>query len=283
MESPTPGEYSPQMFRKFFNSQKGAVRQPSLSPAAAAPPGHRIYAIGDIHGRLDVLTALHTRILADREGRPAVDASTVVYLGDYVDRGPYSREVIDYLTSDPLPGFEVVHLMGNHEDVMLRFLDDVSIGPDWTSFGGEATLLSYGVRTIPGLVGMRRFEDMRRQLIEKIQPAHVTFLRSLDLSYEAGGYFFAHAGVRPGVPLERQRPQDLMWIRDTFLRSDADHGRIVVHGHTPDHAPQVRSNRIGIDTGAFASGVLTCLVLEGEDRRFLSTGNADRAALQAAQ
>ncbi len=270
------------MLHRLFGGRSKPTAQ-AAARRAVVPEGCRLYVIGDVHGRLDLLTALHARIASDRQARPHDGEDKVVYLGDYIDRGPYSREVIDYLLSGPLPGCAAVHLMGNHEEAMLRFLDDVEVGPAWVSFGGEATLLSYGVRRAPNMIGRRRFEDMRRQLIEKAPQRHVAFLRGLRLSFEAGDYLFVHAGVRPGIAVADQKPQDLLWIRGTFLSSDADHGKVVVHGHTPTDAPQVLPNRIGIDTGAFASGVLTCLVLEGGDRRFLSTGAADWSGLLAAQ
>lgn len=275
-------EYSPAMLRRLFRGRDKPV-VPIAPRRALAPPQQRIHAIGDVHGRLDLLTALHADIVADRQARPHDGSDVVVYLGDYVDRGPYSREVIEYLLNDPLPGFTAVHLMGNHDEAMLSFLDDAGIGPTWASFGGESTLLSYGVRTTPDMIGMRRFEAMRRQLVANIPSSHIAFLRGLQLSYEAGDYLFAHAGIRPGVPLDRQDREDLLWIRGTFLSSVADHGKVIVHGHTPTEAPEVRANRIGIDTGAFASGILTCLVLEGEERRLLSTGAADWSGLVAAQ
>jgi serine/threonine protein phosphatase 1 len=268
------------MLRRFFGGRgKGGDRV--AARRAFAPPDRRLYAIGDIHGRLDLLTALHARIRDDGAGR-ADGANVVVYLGDYVDRGPQSREVIDCLLSDPLPGFTSVHLLGNHDEAMLRFLDDVAVGPSWASYGGDSTLLSYGVRTTPDLLGMRRYEEMHRQFAAKIPRSHIAFLRGLRVSYQAGDYFFAHAGVRPGVKLEAQAREDLLWIRGAFLDSDADFGRVVVHGHTPAGMPQIRHNRIGIDTGAFASGVLTCLVLEGTTRRFLNTGAADWSGMAAA-
>src|SRR4030095_4330501 len=138
-------------------------------------------------------------------------------------------------------------------------------------------------RRAPNMIGRRRFEDMRRQLMEKAPERHIAFLRGLRFSFEAGDYLFAHAGIRPGVPIAEQKPEDLLWIRGSFLSSDADHGKVVVHGHTPMETPQVRHNRIGIDTAAFASGVLTCLVLEGEDRGILCTGSSDWSGLLAAQ
>ena len=282
MESRLVHGYSRPMLRRLFGGWSRAA-PPVAARRAVAPPDCRLHAIGDIHGRLDLLTALHGDIRADREARPHDGTDVVIYLGDYVDRGPYSREVIEYLLGDPLPGFTAVHLMGNHDEAMLKFLEDVTIGPTWASFGGESTLLSYGVRTTPDMIGRRRFESMREQLIAKMPQSHAGFLRGLELSYQAGDYLFAHAGIRPGVPLDKQAPDDLLWIRGTFLSSDADHGKVVVHGHTPTDEPQVRPNRIGIDTGAFASGILTCLVLEGEERRFLSTGTADWSGLVAAQ
>lgn len=258
------------MFGRWF----GGRRKPEQGRArrAAVPPAYRVYAIGDIHGRLDLLTALHSDILDDLARSPHDGTNVLIYLGDYVDRGPYSREVIEYLMHDPLPGFESVRLMGNHDEALLKFLEDPAVGPSWSSFGGDATLLSYGVRAPAGVIGFARWEDMRRQLIENIPESHVSFLRALKTSVEAGDYMFVHAGVRPGVPLSAQRQEDLLWIRDTFLDSALDHGKVIVHGHTPVDAPDVRPNRIGVDTGAFASGVLTAVVLEGESRRFLCTG-----------
>lgn len=242
----------------------------------AVPPGRRVYAIGDIHGRLDLLRQLHALILADRAAAAPVDRDVLVYVGDYIDRGPESRQTIDYLAGDPLPDFAVVALLGNHDQTLLAFLDDEGVGPTWSSYGGDATLLSYGVRARPDLLGIERYRDMREQLAAAIPASHLAFLRGLALSCVAGDYAFVHAGVRPGVPLEAQRPDDLLWMREEFLSSDRDHGRVIVHGHTPSAAPVVRANRIGIDTGAFASGALTCLVLEGASRRFLSTAPAAR-------
>jgi serine/threonine protein phosphatase 1 len=267
------------MFSKWFGG--GRKTQPARARRAAVPAGYRVYAIGDIHGRLDLLTALHSDILDDSKQHPHDGTNVLIYLGDYIDRGPYSREVIEYLMRDPLPGFESVRLMGNHDEAILKFLEDPAIGPSWSSFGGEATLLSYGVRAPSGIIGAARWEDMRRQLAENMPESHVAFLRALKTSVEAGDYMFVHAGVRPGVPLAAQRQEDLLWIRDTFLDSALDHGKVVVHGHTPVDAPEVRPNRIGVDTGAFASGVLTAVVLEGESRRFICTGTPDWARVAA--
>lgn len=247
---------------------RGLGPQPDF--VTEAPPGSCIYAIGDIHGRIDLLMTLHHAILADAE-RYDSGRKVIVYIGDYVDRGEESRRVLDLLLDEPLPGFEAIHLMGNHEKSLLQFLDDASVGPQWVRYGGDATLYSYGVRPPPPMAGPADFERARLQLAANFPPRHRRFLEALPYTHVEGDYFFAHAGVRPGVPLDAQDSEDLLWIRDDFLRSDAFHGKVVVHGHSISNQPDVHRNRIGIDTGAFASGRLTCLVLEGEERRFLQT------------
>ena len=237
--------------------------------APRVPDGRRIYVVGDIHGRIDLLVDLHALILGDAE-TARNPGRVVVYLGDYVDRGPGSFDVLDLLINEPLAGFEGVHLKGNHEDMMLEFL----VGPPdplWTNNGGIATLASYGVEPPVALYHPSDLETFRRRLEEALPPDHLGFLQRLRLCHGEGDYFFVHAGVRPGVPLEAQNPHEMMWIRDRFLLSDADFGKRVVHGHTPSLVPEVFENRIGIDTGAFYSGRLTCLVLEGADHRFLHT------------
>jgi serine/threonine protein phosphatase 1 len=234
------------------------------------PEGQRLYAVGDIHGHLELLERLHAMILADAQSAGGAD-NYVVYLGDYVDRGPDSRGVIEALCERPLPGFETVHLKGNHEDFMLRFLDGSEAGPNWFQNGGDTTLASYDVARPMEWSGADAYDETRAALAAALSAGHRTFLDELSLSYEAGDFFFAHAGVRPEVPLAEQRPQDLMWIRGAFLDATQDFGKVVVHGHTPESKVQVRANRIGIDTGAFYTGCLTCLVLEGNKRRFLQT------------
>ncbi len=242
--------------------------QPQIS-RAQVPTGQRIYAIGDIHGRPDLLVKLRIRILEDAAGSEGI-ACSLVYLGDYVDRGGGSFEVVEMLIHDPLPGFESVFLMGNHEDMMLRFL----AGPaeeTWLLNGGDATLSSYGVRLREGQGGQSWLEDLRLGLRAAMPSDHVEFLAGLKLQHTVGDYLFVHAGVRPGIPHDQQRPTDLIWIRDRFLNSDADFGKCVVHGHSITPRPEVRSNRIGIDTGAYYTNRLTCAVLEGQDLRFLHT------------
>jgi serine/threonine protein phosphatase 1 len=250
------------MFAKLLGK---TTTQKRTLPAVARDA--RIYAVGDIHGRVDLLRAMNQLIHEDAYARQAA-RNVVVYLGDYVDRGEASRQVIDCLLDEPLPGFECIHLRGNHEDSMVQFLGDPQIGPAWLSYGGAATLLSYGVKPP---ASDRDFVRVQGELRQALPPPHLDFMRRLALSHVEGDYYFTHAGVRPGIALEAQVPQDLMWIRDEFLSSKADFGKIVVHGHTITEAPEVRRNRIGIDTGAFASGILTCLMLQGEEWSFLQT------------
>jgi serine/threonine protein phosphatase 1 len=196
----------------------------------------------------------------------------LLYVGDYVDRGLESRQVIDRLLTRPPEGFEVVHLRGNHEEAFLGFLEGKPIAFDWFKYGGLETLYSYEVAIPRKPSTDREFDEVRRQAVAAVPPAHVEFLRTCGLWHVEGDYAFVHAGIRPGVPLESQHPADLLWIRDAFLASRADHGgKIIVHGHTICERPEIRPNRINIDTGAYASGRLTCLVLEGADRRFLHT------------
>jgi serine/threonine protein phosphatase 1 len=251
------------MLGKLFGAR--APKPDAVRPRV--PDGTRVYAVGDIHGRLDLLRAIDRLIAADAAASPAA-RNVVVYLGDYVDRGDHSREVIDWLIDHPLAGFERVLLLGNHEDSMLQFRHDLQIGPAWLSFGGAATLHSYGIK--PPATD-REFVRVQAELRAQLPERHLAFLRGLALSHVEGDFYFVHAGVRPGVPLDAQSPQDQLWIRDEFLASRQDFGKIVVHGHTITDEPEVKRNRIGIDTGAFASGTLTCLVLAGEAWSFLRT------------
>jgi serine/threonine protein phosphatase 1 len=179
--------------------------------------------------------------------------------------------VLDLLIDQPLEGFEVVNLLGNHEQSMLDFLEFPQAAAAWLSFGGQATLMSYGVA--PGRVQMgRRIESLSDELKAAMPQSHLEFLRNLTLMHTEGRYCFVHAGIRPGVELENQAFEDLMWIRDEFIRSNEDHGCIVVHGHSITEEVEWRPNRIGIDTGAYYSGLLTALVLESDQQRLLQTG-----------
>ncbi len=250
----------------------GTPDPPRVAPRV--PKGSRIYAIGDIHGRADLLDRLHDLIAADARAHPAA-RKLVVYLGDYLDRGYQSLEVADCLLARALEGFEAVHLRGNHEKVMLDFLDDSAIGFNWLMIGGDATLYSYGVAKAPRARGIGDFagdmDAVQKAFHDALPQSHLDFYQGLETTHVEGDYLFVHAGVRPGVALARQETRDLLWIRDEFLSSTADHGKIVVHGHSIVEAPEIRANRIAIDTGAFTSGRLTCLVLDGDTRAFLGT------------
>jgi len=231
--------------------------------------GRRLYCIGDIHGRLDLLRELHRGI--ERDAERFDGAKTIVYLGDYIDRGLQSREVIDELLSAPLTDFETVHLLGNHEQTLLDFLRYPEHAFGWLNWGGRETLLSYGVDLPPGF---QRPDPvlLRDELQANLPDTHLAFMQSLPLTYVAGNYLFVHAGIRPGVPLAEQRGSDLLWIRQEFLDYAEPHEHVVVHGHSISEEVEMRANRIGIDTGAFFTGVLTALVLEGTEQRLLQTG-----------
>ncbi len=240
-------------------------------PPAAVAAGTRLYAIGDIHGRSDLLESLLQQIADDAVRHPETATKRLVYLGDYVDRGPASSAVIDMVLHDAPPGFEVVPLMGNHEEMMLRFLEDLAVGRTWMMNGGDATLRSYGVEPPSMFAGTPLVRHAQQQFAERLPARHKRFLEELAVSHIEGDYLFVHAGVRPGVPLEKQHAEDLLWIREEFLESDRDFGKVVVHGHSITLDPEFRPNRIGIDTGAYRSNQLTCLVLEGTERELLTT------------
>jgi serine/threonine protein phosphatase 1 len=242
-----------------------------MARAPCVPEGSVVYAIGDIHGRDDLLADLHDRIATDAAAVAAA-RRVLVHLGDYVDRGPASRQVVDRLSATALAGFETVALKGTTRP---------SCRPSCAAAGGG------------GLAGQRRRghplqlrrrppdpwdeEDVERARTEfalRLPDRHRSFLDGLRLLHQEGDYLFVHAGIRPWAPLDRQVEADLLWIRDPFLDWTKPFGPVVVHGHTITRGPDVRSNRIGIDTGAYASGMLTCLVLEGAGRRFLHTGGA---------
>ncbi len=239
---------------------------------ATLQPGRRLYAIGDLHGCLDLLEELLARIRADLEGWAG--ETLLVFLGDYVDRGPEPSAVVARLLAgigprDIAADCRVVCLKGNHEDLFLRAFEGPESVAVWLANGGEATCRSYGIDLDRLLAHGKLYAGLPQALNELVPRAHRDFLARLPLSYAADGYFFCHAGVRPGVELARQSEEDLLWIREPFLHSRQDHGKIVVHGHTPAWQPELRANRIGIDTGAVYGGRLTALVLEGDRQRFL--------------
>ena len=231
--------------------------------------GWRAYVIGDVHGRLDLLDSLLERIEDDLNRRP-IRKSMLVFIGDLIDRGPQSAQVIERLRTYKHDGVRPIFLLGNHEEVLLRILSgDSSLVQSWLKFGGTECLTSYGVNA----------RELRRQgdqeivaTVREVVPAtHVAFLKSFIDSCRFGDYLFVHAGIRPGIEFDQQKQSDLRWIREPFLRDETDHGFVVVHGHTIRPEVDERPNRIGIDTGAYRTGVLTALVIEGRERRTIDT------------
>lgn len=262
------------MLRTLFK-KKGADApgEPTVDGhPARVPPGVCIYAVGDVHGRADLLHAVREQILEDSLQLTPGTQKIVVYMGDFVDRGLESRDVIDLLVAGPLPEFRSVHLLGNHDAWLLSFLVDAKVGTTWLRYGGDVTLHSYGVRLGTPRDDVPYLEELQAALRSRLPREHVHFLQNLELSFESGDYLFVHAGIRPGVPLDRQTADDLLWIREPFLSSRQSFGRVIVHGHTVESMPVIRHNRIGIDTGACWTGRLTCLVLEEGTHRFLGTG-----------
>ena len=249
------------VFRKLF----GGFRKHRSQPRA--PEGERLYIVGDIHGRLDLLNPLLEQI--ENHARANEGKNTIVYVGDYIDRGPNSRGVIDRVLQS-VPGFIPRYLRGNHDQALLDFLADPLFYRVWKGYGAPETLISYGVRP-PLFDDPQSIMETRNLFAANLPPVHRQFFENLELGVEAGDYFIVHAGVRPGIGFASQSAQDMMWIRDEFLLSGRDHGKVVVHGHTPTSEVVRRKNRIGIDTGAYMSGHLTALVLEGENVEILQT------------
>lgn len=236
------------------------------------PEGLRVYAIGDIHGRrdlMDTLLALIETDLADWSGD-----SEVIFLGDYVDRGNASAAVLDRLAEGPAQGRRWTLLKGNHESILATLVssrprEDETLYPAWLKHGGRETLASYG---LPATLAFGDDEHSALGALREVMPrTHIELLESFELMRRAGDYLFVHAGIRPGVPVEEQRQRDLIWIREAFLEHKGDHGFHVVHGHSITRDVDAQANRTGIDTGAYATGRLTAMVLEGASRRFLST------------
>lgn len=241
-----------------------------LEPGETRPPaGMLVYAIGDVHGCIGLLNNLLDSIARDAKEFDA-ERRMLVFVGDYIDRGPNSAAVVERISTDLPLEFDSICLQGNHEAMMLNFLDHPDNFDLWDRNGAEATLASYGMDPrayASDLVGMAQ---CRAALLEAIPAWHMRFFKTLNLSATLGDYFFAHAGVLPGTPLDRQRPSDLMWVRHDFLDAYEDFGKLVVHGHTPMKEPEVRSNRISIDTGVWKYGRLTALRLHQTSRAFLT-------------
>ena len=241
------------------------------------PQGVRIYAVGDIHGRLDLLNDLLARINDDISSRPAIRPLSI-FLGDYIDRGPSSRETIDRLIEHAAAN-ESVFLKGNHEQIAIHCLRDRGLFERWLRLGGVETLMSYGIT--PGAASDdRQIVRLQAAFHDALPQSHFRFLRDLQSSFAFGDYFFAHAGVKPDIPLSRQKESDLLWIRQEFLSSHNDFGKIIIHGHTPTREIEVGPNRVNVDTGAFATGRLTCLVIDESSLSFIDT--SDYAGKRAA-
>ncbi len=250
--------------------RKRAVLQPV--PFRSIPAGRRVYAIGDVHGRLDLLDELIARIDEDDSAR--ADARIeLVFLGDLVDRGPHSSQVIDRIIHLSEAPAHVRVLMGNHEEVFLEVLDgNLEAMRLFTRIGGRETILSYGITEHD--YDRLDTPSLSAAIREAVPKRHVQFLRETEDVIEIGDYLFVHAGVRPGVRFADQRAADLRWIRGRFLDHDGEFGKMIVHGHSISDDAVVLPNRIGIDTGAFATGRLTALGIEGEERWFLATAPA---------
>ena len=249
----------------FSALRSGPTAAGKVQPRHSLPEGHRVYAIGDIHGRLDLFTALLAQI-DDDDARRAPMKTTLVFIGDLIDRGPQSAGVVAKVRALRAER-DVRVIAGNHEEMFLRALEDDDVMRAFLRYGGRETFMSYGLDE--AAIRDMTFAELRSAIFEAIPPEDLAFFRSLEAVFCIGDYAFVHAGIRPGLGLEDQSSNDLRWIREPFLSDQRDHGVMVVHGHSITDAPDVQSNRIGIDTGAYLTGRLTALALEGGDRWFL--------------
>jgi serine/threonine protein phosphatase 1 len=241
---------------------------------ASLPEGERVYAIGDIHGRLDLFEQLVAMVEADDAARGPAD-TTVILLGDLIDRGPASAGVIDAARAWRQRR-KLRILAGNHEEMLLNSFERLETLRHFLRYGGRETLLSYPISR--ELYEQMSHEELQAYLPTLIPPEHVAFIEEMEDTVLMGDYLFVHAGIRPGIPVDQQKASDLRWIREPFIDDNRDHGMVVVHGHTITDEVEERSNRIGIDTGAYMSGRLTALGLEGTARWYLATTEANAAA-----
>ena len=263
----------PERGRARARPEKPKVRpDPNLLPPRKTnvPADTRVYAVGDIHGRADLLKRLmqliHEDVQQSKESRVVL-----IFLGDYVDRGFQSKDVIDFLLSDELEHYETYFLKGNHEAAFETFLSDHTFGPQWARFGGAETLMSYGIQPPRAKTISSEWEEVCHQLNHDLPTEHRAFLGSLSLYATLGDYVFVHAGLRPGLTLDEQSEKDILWIREEFLKDEGAFDRVVVHGHTPISDPHHDFRRIGIDTGAYLTGKLTAACLVGSKVKFLTT------------
>jgi len=255
------------VFRDGFVMFFSRLRKPAAQPARyRVPDGVKLYAVGDVHGRYDLLQRLLDLVAEDRAASGEGD---MVFLGDYIDRGTDSRRVIETLSAGQAEQGWIC-LKGNHEAMMLDVLDNERPWDAWLANGGVETLFSYGISPRDYIVA-RRFDELREAALAALPPHHLAFLRGLAFSHRVGDYFFCHAGIRPGVPLDQQDSDDLLWIRDAFINSGAFHEGRVVHGHTPAMEPEILPNRINVDTGAYLTNRLACAVIEADRVRIIHT------------
>lgn len=259
-----------------------APDSPPVPPRTThAPDGTCLYAIGDIHGRMDLLTRLIEQIDADSASLPDGVKPQIIFLGDYIDRGLQSRDVIEYFVSGALDRYDPVFLLGNHEEALLRFVQEASFGTQWTRYGGAETLYSYGFAPPNIRVSLHSHEEMAKardawnrlwnEFRARLPDTHLSFFQSLKPYHIAGDYFFVHAGLRPGLSLEEQSQRDMLWIREEFLDDPQPFDHVVVHGHTPEDNIHHDNRRIGLDTGAFLTGRLSAARLFGSEVAFLHT------------
>ena len=254
----------------FFSRMFGGD---SAKPPPRGAEGYRAYAVGDVHGRLDLLDRLLATIEDDIAGRPRAQ-NLVVFLGDLIDRGPQSAGVIERLRTWQPSDASPIFLCGNHEEVLLRVLaGEPGVLGDWLRFGGAECLASYGL--FPALLEVQSEQDALAEIKAAIPAEHQAFIADFADTFRFGDYLFVHAGIRPGVEIAAQSRQDLRWIREQFLDDSTDHGLVVVHGHTISASVEERPNRVGVDTGAYRTGRLTAIAIEGAQRWFLDTAPSD--------
>ena len=262
---------------KPFTRYKVALAQPeaALIPLGYVQPGRRVYAIGDLHGQIELLEQMLALIEYDLAKRPCIE-SILVFLGDYIDRGHGSAAVIERLSSSTLPGTNHFFLSGNHEQLFLDFLNSPVAGAAWLDYGGSETAVSYVLNSAARRLTPPELVAFGEQLNRLVPESHKQFIASLVHYVEIDGYYFVHAGVCPGVPLDQQKPSDLLWIRDAFLNYDGMFEKVIVHGHTPRPRPENLLSRINVDTGAYATRKLTSVVLENDQRLFITVVRDDQ-------
>ncbi|RAK57153.1 metallophosphoesterase family protein [Phenylobacterium deserti] len=258
----------------MFSRLLGQKRSREVLPSTG---GRLVYAVGDVHGRLDVLQMLVRDIANDVLATRPPERPVLIFLGDYVDRGPDSRGVVDLiLTLKSDPAFDVTVLKGNHEEALMQFVQDPGFGSTWLDHGGGATLAAYGVQPPSTRMDSDTWAATRDALNAALPASHRAFYQQLELMRVVGDYAFVHAGVRPGVALEDQSERDLLWIRHEFIRDRGPFGKVIVHGHTPSEEAQLTPCRIGIDTGAYATGVLTAVRLYGDSQSLIQARSQRR-------